>query len=85
MSKRIYFFKLVSVAFLWLAHINTMPPDDYMSDDFVANLVAKDAKESTIKYSALGLQALLPRRSIVLPITGCDGWLIYFQTYYKCA
>ena len=33
-----------------------------MSDDYVASLLAKDAKDSSIKYSALGLQALLPRR-----------------------
>ncbi|MCJ1250670.1 hypothetical protein MMC30_007898 [Trapelia coarctata] len=39
-----------------------MPSEDYMSDDYVASLMTKDAKESTIKYSALGLQALLPKR-----------------------
>lgn len=39
-----------------------MPSEDYMSDDYVANLLAKDAKDISIKYSALGLQALLPKR-----------------------
>lgn len=39
-----------------------MPLEDYMSDDYVANLLAKDAKDSTTKYSALGLQASLPKR-----------------------
>ncbi|MCJ1366077.1 hypothetical protein MMC16_005202 [Acarospora aff. strigata] len=39
-----------------------MPAEDYMSDEYVAGLLKKDAKDSTIKYSALGLQALLPRR-----------------------
>jgi len=39
-----------------------MPSEIYMSDDYVASLMSKDAKESTIKYSALGLQALLPKR-----------------------
>ena len=39
-----------------------MPSEDYMSDDYVASLLAKDAKDGSIKYSALGLQALLPRR-----------------------
>lgn len=42
-----------------------MPAEDYMSDDYVAGLIKKDAKDSTIKYSALGLQALLPRRYIL--------------------
>ena len=40
-----------------------MPPDDTtLTDDYVAKLLAKDAKESTIKYSSLGLQAFLPKR-----------------------
>ncbi|MCJ1393474.1 hypothetical protein MMC18_006349 [Xylographa bjoerkii] len=39
-----------------------MPSEDYMSDEYVAKLMSKDAKESTIRYSALGLQALLPKR-----------------------
>lgn len=32
-------------------------------DDSVAELLAKEAKEASRKYSQLGLQALLPRRS----------------------
>jgi hypothetical protein len=39
-----------------------MPSEDFMSDDYVASLMTKDAKETTIKYSALGLQALIPKR-----------------------
>ncbi|MCJ1397616.1 hypothetical protein MMC11_000812 [Xylographa trunciseda] len=39
-----------------------MPSEDHMSDEYVAKLMSKDAKESTIRYSALGLQALLPKR-----------------------
>ncbi|MCJ1407381.1 hypothetical protein MMC19_001452 [Ptychographa xylographoides] len=39
-----------------------MPAEDYMSDDFVASLMKKDAKDSSIKYSTVGLQALLPKR-----------------------
>ncbi|MCJ1473477.1 hypothetical protein MMC13_002128 [Lambiella insularis] len=39
-----------------------MPSEDYMSDEYVATLMTKDAKDSSIKYSALGLQALLPKR-----------------------
>ena len=39
-----------------------MPTEDFMSDEFVAGLLKKDAQDSTMKYSALGLQALLPRR-----------------------
>ena len=42
----------------------TMPPEDYLSDDFVASLLSKDAKDGTIKYSACGLQGLLPKRSV---------------------
>jgi hypothetical protein len=35
-----------------------MPEDEIMlDDDFVASLLARDAKESSIKYSALGLEA----------------------------
>ncbi|KAM3084161.1 hypothetical protein ACMFMG_001738 [Clarireedia jacksonii] len=34
-----------------------MPNDDILTDDYVANLLAKDAKESSIRYSARGLEA----------------------------
>ena len=40
---------------------NAMAPAD-LSDDFVAKVMAQDARQSTIKYSALGMQALLPKR-----------------------
>ncbi|GAD92309.1 predicted protein [Paecilomyces variotii No. 5] len=36
------------------------------SDDYVAQLLAKDARDSSLKYSALGMQAYMPRR----PTTG---------------
>jgi len=39
-----------------------MPSNDTLSDDYVASLLAKDAKDRTIKYSSLGLGALLPKR-----------------------
>ncbi|KAL2009049.1 hypothetical protein VTN00DRAFT_7243 [Thermoascus crustaceus] len=46
-----------------------MPPnlgealdDPTSDDDYVAQLLAKDARESSIKYSALGMQAYMPRR-----------------------
>ena len=39
-----------------------MPSEDYMSDDYVASILTQDANDSTMKYSALGLQALLPKR-----------------------
>ena len=39
-----------------------MPSEDYMSDDYVAKVLTKDAKESTIKYSVMGLQGPLPKR-----------------------
>jgi hypothetical protein len=34
-----------------------MANDEMLTDDYVAELLAKDAKESTIKYSSLGLEA----------------------------
>ncbi|KAJ9248863.1 hypothetical protein DTO207G8_7065 [Paecilomyces variotii] len=49
-----------------------MPPlgeaidDPTNSDDYVAQLLAKDARDSSLKYSALGMQAYMPRR----PTTG---------------
>jgi hypothetical protein len=33
-----------------------MGNDDNLTDEYVASLLAKDAKESSIKYSALGLE-----------------------------
>ena len=39
-----------------------MPGSEHLSDDYVAQLLAKDAKKSNAKYSAYGLQELLPRR-----------------------
>ena len=40
----------------------TMSGSENLSDDYVAQLLAKDAKTSNAKYSAYGLQELLPRR-----------------------
>lgn len=39
-----------------------MPADESISDDVIADLLKKDARESSIKFSALGLQAFLPKR-----------------------
>ena len=39
-----------------------MPSHDTLSDDYVASLLAKDAKDRTIKYSSYGLGGLLPKR-----------------------
>jgi hypothetical protein len=41
-----------------------MPNDDILTDDYVAELLAKDAKESSIKYSALGLEAFAKSRFV---------------------
>ncbi len=38
------------------------PTDVYMSEDYVANILKKDAQESRTRYSALGVDALLPKR-----------------------
>ena len=43
-----------------------MPAKDELSDDYVASLLAKDAKTSNGKYSTYGLQELLPRRLLTL-------------------
>jgi hypothetical protein len=39
-----------------------MTDAESLSDDYVASLLAKDAKESSIKYSALGMEAFLPSK-----------------------
>ncbi len=39
-----------------------MPAKGELSDDYVASLLAKDAKTSNVKYSTYGLHELLPRR-----------------------
>jgi hypothetical protein len=40
----------------------TMPAEDDLSDDYVASVLAKDAKDSSLTYSAMGLEAFLPKR-----------------------
>ncbi|KAI4237224.1 MAG: hypothetical protein LQ349_002020 [Xanthoria aureola] len=39
-----------------------MPSSEALTDEYVAQLLAKDAKDRTIKYSSYGLQAILPKR-----------------------
>jgi hypothetical protein len=34
-----------------------MPPDDILTDDYVAELLAEEAKDCSVKYSAMGLDA----------------------------
>jgi hypothetical protein len=36
--------------------------DDIRSDEYVAKLLAEDARKSSVKYSSMGLSALLPKR-----------------------
>ncbi|KAI9757371.1 MAG: hypothetical protein M4579_003485 [Chaenotheca gracillima] len=43
-------------------HEYTMSSRDGISDDHVAELLKKDARDTSVKYSALGLEAFLPRR-----------------------
>ena len=46
-----------------------MAKDELLTDDYVASLLAKDAKESPIKYSALGLEAFSSQsRSVVVQL-----------------
>lgn len=35
-----------------------MGNDDFLTDDYVADLMAKDAKDFSLKYSAMGMEAL---------------------------
>jgi hypothetical protein len=45
-----------------------------IDDDYVAQLLAKEAEEASKKYSELGVRALLPTRSAYLDIpTKADG------------
>lgn len=34
-----------------------MPNDEILTDDYVAGLLAKDASDCSLKYSAMGLEA----------------------------
>lgn len=49
-------------AFLELFDRRKMPLEEQLSDDYVASLLAKDAKASNARYTAYGLQELLPKR-----------------------
>lgn len=48
-----------------------MPPlgeaidDPTSNDEYVAQLLARDARDRSLKYSALGLEAYLPRRWVI--------------------
>lgn len=37
-------------------------PTDELSDNYVAELLKKDAKASSARYASVGLQAYLPKR-----------------------
>ncbi|KAL8975220.1 MAG: hypothetical protein Q9197_000571, partial [Variospora fuerteventurae] len=39
-----------------------MPSSEALTDDYLAQLLARDAKDKTIRYSGHGLQSLLPKR-----------------------
>jgi hypothetical protein len=39
-----------------------MANNEILTDEYVASLLAKDAKESSIKYSALGLEGFATSR-----------------------
>lgn len=39
-----------------------MSKDELLTDEYVANLLAADAKQSNIKYSAMGLEAFTPSK-----------------------
>ena len=43
-----------------------MAKDELLNDDYVASLLTKDAKESSIKYSTLGLEAFSSQSRFVV-------------------
>jgi len=61
-----------------------MTDAESLSDDYVASLLAKDAKESSIKYSALGMEAFLPSK-YYLPRISVRFLLIIPKSAYKQA
>ncbi len=52
----------LSLVTLQLIVCVNMADDELLTDDYVARLLAKDAKESSIKYSALGLEGFAQSR-----------------------
>ena len=55
---------------------------DHNNDDYVAKLLAEEAKRSSQRYASAGLQALLPKRYVdslcdarhLLILLQCDEW-----------
>jgi hypothetical protein len=45
-----------------------MANDEILTDEYVAKLLAKDAKESSIKYSALGIEGFASKYVLQLRI-----------------
>jgi hypothetical protein len=43
-----------------------MPPADDLGDDFVADLLSKEAAECALKYSAMGMDAYTKSSKLVL-------------------
>jgi hypothetical protein len=43
-----------------------MADTDSFSDEYVANILAKDGERNAIKYSALGMEAFLPPKYYLL-------------------
>lgn len=42
-----------------------MANDTALTDDYVASLLARDAKESSIKYSSMGLEAFAQSKYVI--------------------
>ncbi|KAF7157709.1 hypothetical protein CNMCM6106_003562 [Aspergillus hiratsukae] len=53
---------------------NTGEMNDELSNDYVAQVLAKEARDSSMKYSAQGLGAYLPKRKKEKPENGCDSY-----------
>lgn len=43
-----------------------MPNDELLTDDYVADLLAKDARDCSLKYSTMGMEAYTSSRKYVL-------------------
>jgi hypothetical protein len=46
-------------------HDSAMANQEILTDDYVAELLAKDARESSIKYSSLGLKAFTQSKYVL--------------------
>lgn len=46
-----------------------MPDDELLTDDYVADLLAKDAQDCSLKYSTMGMEAYESNKKYVVHTT----------------